>query len=211
MFDRQPGLLVGALAIGLGGLATYALLDVFLSLRGAPPEMKPAAATAAPAFAAPASALPSAPIVENAGNAVRVAPAPPPRYVGVPQGGMPVYRCKQGEVTVFSDRPCGPVTDVLVVAAPRPDDPNFRPRSYREQLDAVRALGASGGERRGSVASLGAPPSEKSARCASIYSRIDALNEQARTTPQGAGGPLNSVDPGRAKRDVYDEAFKAGC
>ena len=38
MFDRQPGLLVGVLAIGLGGLAIYALLDVFLSLRGAPPD-----------------------------------------------------------------------------------------------------------------------------------------------------------------------------
>jgi hypothetical protein len=211
VLDRSPGLLVGVLVVGLGGILIYALLDVFLSLRAGPPDVRPltAGSGVSPALQAPVPA--SAPRADNPGAAGRVAPAPAPRYVGVPQGGMPVYRCKQGDVTEFSDRPCGPVTEVLVVAAPRPDDPNFRPRSYREQLETVRALGAGGGERGPSVTALGTPPSEKSARCASIYSRIDALNEQARTTPHGAGRNLNSVDSGRAKRDVYDEAFKAGC
>lgn len=211
MLDRSPGLLVGVLVVGLGGIVIYALLDVFLSLRAGPPEVKPLAAGSGTAQSAQSPLAAAAPREDNPGQAVRVVPAPSPRYVGVPQGGMAVYRCKQGDVTVFSDRPCGPVTDVLVVAAPRPDDPNFRPRSYREQLETVRALGTGGAERGPSVAALGTPPSEKSARCRAIYSRIDILNEQARTTPQGAGGSLNSVDSGRAKRDVYDEAFKAGC
>ncbi|MCX7893066.1 MAG: hypothetical protein N2544_11955 [Burkholderiales bacterium] len=207
MFDFKPGPVTAIVVLGVVGVAVYALLDVFLSLRhpAAPPAPQVAAAPAPAAMPAPPA---------------QVAPAPPPapaqpapRYVGIPQGAMPVYRCKEGDTTVFSDRPCGEVTGVLVVAAPRPDDPNFRPRSYREQLDRVRALGA-GGEQRGgaAVAALGTPPSEKQARCAAIYKRIDALNEQARTSAQSVSGSAgSSFDPGRAKRDAYDEAFRAGC